>query len=231
MPDQKQIAAYHKRVAADVRRILNICIKFQLSDRWAKARNGAELVAELQPEDCVSTEIALRGRQGKEHRVFVFPLNQGSDSLLGTFWVSWYENWRKQNSGDFVLLNAGWTMFEGLPGNQDKIQVLRADWDQLQHEKGSKDAGQPHWHFDHDIFLAMEQERIEVGNELIELTEAIPDPSGEAASVGSIHLAMGAWNDGVEHPQCWQRSCDDCDRLRDWCIKTLLYLKDQVEPD
>jgi hypothetical protein len=48
-------------------------------------------------------------------------------------------------------------------------------------------------------------------------------------SIGFVHLAMGVWNKGVDHPECRQRTYqDDCQQLRDWCVKTLKYLKEQV---
>jgi hypothetical protein len=125
-------------------------------------------------------------------------------------------------------LSAGWTLFEGPPGNQDKDQVLRVDWDQLP-RRGSKRAGQPHWHFDHELFIATEPDRAEVGPGLVEVNTAGASVTTKLGSIGSIHLAMGAWNTNAGHPECWQRSCnDDCRDLRDWCVKTLKYLKDQV---
>jgi hypothetical protein len=170
----------------------------------------------------------MRREGGQIHRVSVFPVSTPSSSYLGTFWISWHETWLKQNSTDYVLLNAGWTLFEGLPGDQDKVQVLRVDWDQLPHG-GSKRAGHPHWHFDHELFISAKPDKVEVAPGLVEVTTDTAFAMARQASMGFIHLAMGAWNKGKDHPKCWQRTYqEDCQQLRDWCVKTLRYLKEQV---
>ncbi len=230
MPGQEEITAYHRSVTAEVKRALGVPTTIRSLDRrdWHHARPGTTLECELLPVDKKYCEIALRGREGRYHRVFVYPLNEEPTSFVGTFWVSWHESWCKQNPEEFALLNAGWTLFEGLSGNQDKNQVLRADWDQLPH-KGSKHAGHPHWHFDHWLFISAEPAKVEVRPGLVEVATDTAFSTAKQASVGFIHLAMGAWNGDVGHPQCWQRTYqDDCQQLCDWCVKTLTYLKDQV---
>jgi len=197
---------------------------------WAKLGNGAQVDFELIPKDPIAGEAAQRmRRQGKpQHRVSVFPLNAESKSHVGDFWVSWHEAWKKRESQRFSLLNAGWTLFEGPRGNEDKTQVLRVDWDQPPHT-GDVHAGHPHWHFDHEVFLSLVEEEVEIAPGLVEVTGAGGPSAGRQESVSHIHLAMGAWNSGADHPECWQRTYDeDCGQLYDWCTKTLEYLKDQV---
>jgi hypothetical protein len=231
MPEREHITAYHNFVADDVRRILSVRTKFHSPDNWAVAPRGAQLMSELVPADNLHAVMAMKSRQRKPHKVFVFPLNPGVSLAAGAFWASWHEKWRKLDSKEFVLLDAGWTLFEGLVGDQYKTQVLRADWDQLLNEKGSKHAGQPHWHFDDEIFCSAGQANVEVGPGLIEVQGGSAPSNLRAPSVGFIHLAMGTWKSGADHPECWQRDyMDDCQLLRDWCVKTLRYLRDQVQP-
>jgi len=228
MPGRGTIGAYHNDVASDMRRVLDARMTFHPTDQaeWYKVRDGCEVEFELVPVDTVKSEVARRMRRedGQIHRVSVFPLSTPSSFRLCTFWVSWHETWLKQDSTNYVLLNAGWTLFEGLRGNPDKAQVLRVDWDQLPH-KGSQNAGHPHWHFDHELFIPAEPDT----PGLVEVSTDDAFAMARGASVGFVHLAMGAWNKGMDHPECWQRTYeDDCQQLRDWCTKTLRYLKEQV---
>lgn len=232
MPGRGKIGPYHNNVASDVKEILGDAVTFHPSDqaKWYKTRDGSQVEFELVPRDLIKSEPAMRIRREdrKTHRVSVFPLSAKSSSCAGTFWVSWYEAWLKHDSSNFVLLNAGWTMFEGLPGSQEKTQILRVDWDQLPH-KGSERAGHPHWHFDHELFISAEPDKVEIAPGLVEVLTDEAFTTQRWTSVGFIHLAMGAWNKNADHPECWQRTYeDDCQQLRDWCVKTLRYLKEQV---
>lgn len=228
MPGRGTIGAYHNDVASDMRRVIDARVTFYTPDQaeWYKVREGGEVQFELVPVNSVELELAERMRRedSRIHRVSVFPLCTPSISCAGIFWVSWHETWFKQDSKMFVLLNAGWTLFKGMPGKRDKAQVLRVDWDQLPH-KGSKRAGHPHWHFDHELFIPAEPDT----PGLVEVTSDTAFRMARQASLGFIHLAMGAWNKDMDHPKCWQRTYDnDCKQLRDWCVKTLRYLKEQV---
>ncbi len=231
MPGRAEIGPYHNRVASDVRRILGERVTFRASEKeWYKACDGSELQFELVPVDPLKSTTAMRVRRehSTTHRVRVFPLSGASSSRLGIFWASWHETWLKRNSASYVLLNAGWTLFEGPAAGQEKKQVLRLDWDQLPH-RGSPRAGHPHWHFDHEVFISAEPDKVEVAPGLVEVTTDTGSAMARPISVGSIHLAMGAWNKDADHPECWQRTYeDDCRQLRDWCVKTLRYLKEQV---
>jgi len=233
MPGRGEIEPYHNDVASDVHTVIDVRVTFHPTDpaESYEIPEGSEVQFELAPVNFVESETAKRMRRegSTAHRVFVFPLSTPSSYYLGTFWVSWHEAWRKQDPINFVLLNAGWTLFEGLPGNQNKAQVLRVDWDQLP-RRGSERAGHPHWHFDHELFIRAEPDKVEVAPGLVQVHTEDPFVMQRGTSVGFIHLAMGAWNEDMEHPECWQRTYeDDCRQLRDWCIKTLRYLKEQVE--
>ncbi len=230
-----EIEAYHNNVASDVRKVLGRRVTFfsPNKEKWYKVPEGQEVEFELIPTDHLERETALRGRGDDvaPRRVFVLPLCTRSSACAGIFWVSWHETWQreeKKDSKSFILLNSGWTLFEGPAGDPRKFQVLRADWDQLPH-KGSPQAGHPHWHFDDDLFISAEPAMVEVAPGLVRTgTDAAPKMPRKT-SMGFIHLAMGAWNEGMDHPGCWQRTYgDDCRRLHDWCVKTLRYLKEQV---
>ena len=200
MPGRGKIGPYHNNVASDIKKILGEAVIFHPPNRveWDKIRDGCEVEFELVPRDIVKSEPAMRIRRedSKTHRVSVFPLRIRSSCRVGTFWVSWYDSWLKQDSSNFVLLNAGWTMFEGLSGNQDKTQVLRVDWDQLP-RRGSKRAGHPHWHFDHELFIPPEPDT----PGLVEVSPVDSFETDKWTSVGFIHLAMGAWNKDMNHPE------------------------------
>jgi len=232
MPGRGEIEPYHNGVACEVRTLIDGRVTFYTPNKakWYKVRDGSEVEFELVPVDTIKSEVAwrMRRKDGQIHRVYVFPLSTLSSFHLYTFWVSWHETWLKQDSTNYVLLNAGWTLFEGLPGSQDKTQVLRVEWDQLPH-RGSKRAGHPHWHFDHELFISAAPEKVEIAPGLVEVYKDDTFAMERRASVGFIHLAMGTWNKNAGHPECWQRTYeDDCQQLRDWCIKTLKYLKEQV---
>jgi hypothetical protein len=230
-----EIRTYHRNLALDVRGVLgwDVTICALSDENWHKVLEGSEVGFELVPTDHLGRETALRrrGEDATTHRVFVLPLCTRSSACAGTFWVSWHETWQKEKkkgSKHFILLNSGWTLFEGLSGNSRKSQVLRVDWDQLPH-KGSPQAGHPHWHFDDDLFISAGPATVEVAPGLIRTNQDTAPEAPRKVSMGFIHLAMGAWNRRVDHPGCWQRTYeDDCQQLRDWSIKTLKYLKEQV---
>jgi len=232
MPGCGTVGTYHNAVASDVGTVIGALVTFRPKDpsRFHRIPEGGEVQFELVPVNTVESETAMRMRRehGRAHRVSVFPLCTRSRSRVGRFWASWHEAWLKHNSRDYAMLNAGWTLFAGLPGSQDKAQVLRVDWDQLPH-RGSKQAGHPHWHFDHDLFTSAEPDKIEVAPGLVEIPTDATFAMARQTSLGFVHLAMGAWNKDIDHPGCWQRTYqDDCRQLRDWCVKTLKYLKEQV---
>ena len=220
----------HNKIAADLGPIFSRQLAFLPANtgEWHKARTGTELQFALVPAKGEIDESALR-MMGGSRRVSVFPLNLEATSRLGVFWASWHETWRKESQKTFLLLSAGWTVFVGPEGSRDKVQVLRAEWDQLPH-KGSKEAGHPHWHFDHEVFLSVTGEMSEVAPALVEVTRDRAGVQAAATTISYIHLAMGAWNGREANPECWQRTYEgECGQLRDWCIKTLRYLKGQLD--
>jgi len=227
-----KIEAYHNDVISDVREVLGKRVIFFPSDevKWHRVPANREVGFELIPEDHLERETAQmgRGEDNADQKVFVLPLCARLSAFGGGFWVNWHETWRKNSSECFILLNSRWTLFEGQPGDPRKYQVLRAEWDQLPH-KGSRQAGHPHWHFDDDLFMSGGPASVEVAPGLFQTTGGLTPEVPRKTSAGFIHLAMGTWNRDMDHPACWQRTYeDDCQQLRDWCNKTLRYLRAQV---
>lgn len=230
MPASSQIGPYHNYTASAMGKILNTSIKIGSETiEWTKVKRGSKIRFELFPNEGIKPVIALiqSHEDSSIHRVHVFPLNVIPKKCVGTFWVSWHELWSKEDDKNYNLLDAGWTLFEGVPENENITPILRVDWDQFP-RKGSEHAGHPHWHVERDISMSNEQAKIKQGSDLIEVSMN-GAYTNRPISLGFIHLAMGAWNAKQEHPKCWQRNYeDDCKQLSDWCIKTLKYLNEQI---
>lgn len=232
MPGKGKIAACHNNVATELSGILDVAAEFRpWPTNWSKVKIGTEIGFDLVPCQPADNDTTLRTTR----RVSVFPLTREPAGDVDMFWVSWDELWQKREGPAYHLLGAGWTLFKGFWGVPQKTQVLRAEWDQLP-DKGSKDAGQPHWHVDQPLYGRKAGER-EIRPGLVEapvemLARGWGQDEAEAASesLKRFHLAMGTWDDSKDHPGCWQRSYEqDCRKLEDWCVKTLKYLKDQVK--
>jgi len=113
------------------------------------------------------------------------------------------------------------------------MQLVRADWDQLCNMVGSPDAGQPHWHFDQPLPIALR--RIDKPGTLA-LQEYPPIQVGATGTAGDatvsieidyLHLAMGAWDESQPNPNCWQRHARKWRDIYDWAAKSLEYLRAQ----
>ncbi len=195
--------------------------------RWQNVPIGKTVQFQLQLRDPAQRDTALRERGGK---VPVVPLPAPASMEVydkgPLFWVSWFEEWRRERQHSWVLLTARWTLFRGMYLRQ-KMQILRVDWDQLVNQAGNEQAGQPHWHFDQSV-------RID-GRSALEPVEALMAqgavtpviPANRALKIGHVHLAMGTWQRGEPNPQCWQRNMANCEDLRQWAVCTLRYLLGQ----
>lgn len=232
MPGRGKIAACHNNVAKDLSGILDVPAEFRpRPTNWSKVKVGTVIGFDLVPCEPTHNDIALR----MAGRVSVFPLTRDLAADVAMFWVSWDELWQKREGPAYHLLGAGWTLFKGFWGVPQKTQVLRAEWDQLP-DKGSKNAGQPHWHVDQPLYGRKAGEReirpglVEAPVETLARGWGQDEAGAESEAFGYVHLAMGAWDGSKEHPICWQRSYEqDCGKLEDWCVKTLKYLRDQMK--
>lgn len=136
-----------------------------------------------------------------KQKVAVFPLAQQLTggalkevvplTAASTVWVSWFEHWRKLPTEAFALVTAKWMVFWGEIGDEEKVQIVRAEWDQTTFlENSNSPAAQPHWHVDRDLELA----------EMASNTSAL-EPIGPGISrrvtIQDVHLAMGGWSNEV----------------------------------
>lgn len=200
---------------------------------WQDYREKSRLGFQLRSGGVTETAQRLRG--GRCH-VYEFP---GYDTLAGAVWFSWYEEWLKTSRREYDLVGASLTFFWGPMRRQH--QVLRAEWDAVQHRGGH--AAQPHWHIDATYLIEFSgllppagpspaiAERAEPAalEELEELpTDAAPaqppppTPYLQDVDLGGLHLGMGGWENPGAAPGCWQRKPTE-DVLVTWADSTLAY--------
>jgi hypothetical protein len=226
----------HKAVGRESSRILGNKVSVEsLAPRdWESAAVGAECEFELVPVNKAQGEIALRGRGRR--RVSVIPLF-GADrtdfSAGHCYWVSWYERWKKPGPTAFSLLTASWAVFRGIASYQDKMQLVRVDWDQLCNNVGSLEAGQPHWHFDQALPVDLRPIGAPGSAALQEYPPShvgATGGGGDAAlsiEIGYMHLAMGTWDERQPNPKCWQRHAHRWRDIHCWAIRSLEYIHTQ----
>ena len=197
---------------------------------WEKAGSDKVCDFELFPDNPADGETAFRGR--RRERVSVLPLYPSESWSDNSYWVSWYEKWQKLRQPGFALLTASWTVYRGIRSQTDKAQLVRADWDQPSSNEGTRDAGQPHWHFDQPVAVSIaiphELSRASLREmpPLYAGSPAITQTTGQQA-IDYVHLAMGTWNPGCTSPKCWQRAARTWRDISDWAIRTLEYLHGQ----
>jgi hypothetical protein len=236
MPTPGKIETFHKKLITSVKNVIGWDIEISPScPEWKGVKATAQILWTALPGGTTPVEQAYRNQRD---RVCVFSVEEGADETDPRGWVTWSEIWGKNKQREFYLLSAGWTAFWGSPSDDQKVQVLRADWDQPNPDipaRRESEAGQPHWHVDRVIPVqdswAIPQAAPRIEGELpsimlddeVSLSRTIP-----AIRMGKVHLSMGTW-EGAAYPRCWQRSYDDdCDKLLDWAGKTLQYLKGQL---
>ena len=254
MPIHQDIGELHRKLSIKASGVLDqqVAIRPVPSHMkyWERLRAGSKLPFELLPHHKGTPwETALRARGGRQPsgRVNVFSLcgvtsADGVDTRAQA-WVAWYERWTVVARREFELLTAGWTVFWGLPGEENKIQVLRADWDQIKYTgEFAESIGQPHWHVDQPVVadgggirywsgpspnIPGELPPRVIHDEAVAPTDA---SAVRAPEIRGLHLAMATW-ERAEHPLCWQRAYEgQCEDLFDWASKTLLYVRDHFDP-
>ena len=236
MPTAGKIETFHRNLITKVMDVIGWEINISPScPEWKAVKPTAKIRWSAFPEGTTPVERAYRD-QGD--RVYVFSVKACADETDPRGWVTWSEKWVKNIKREFELLSAGWTAFWGSPYDDQKVPVLRADWDQPDPDRTQRqqsEAGQPHWHVDRVIPVqdggigGQAVQRLEgeiepvVSEDRLSLSRTVP-----ALSMGKVHLSMGTWESDA-HPKCWQRSYDgDCDKLLDWAGKTLQYLQGQL---
>jgi len=225
-----KINLLHRTLEDAIRRVLKFA-KLKITQPhadgdWSKASVGSQVVFELLYAGTHEEHTADRDRGGR-CSVFALHPNYAGDALSSRYWVSWFEDWRvKEAKKEWALCTAGWSVFVG-PPNQQKQQLIRAEWDQLP-IAGSPHTGQPHWHVDRFPRLdtaAYDSAAVAVPNEPSLVLANAADGTSELAG---LHLAMGTWNEGLDHPQCWQRSVRIPDDAVAWAVRTLKYLQSEL---
>jgi hypothetical protein len=192
---------------------------------WSNAAVESRVVFELLYEGTHQQQTAQRERGGR-CSVFALHANNAADALRSRYWVSWFEEWQvKVARQDLELCTAGWSVFAG-PPNQEMQQIIRAEWDQLP-ITGSQRSGQPHWHVDRYPQLETQAYDTTTVAAPGDATLMIASTVDGAQALAGLHLAMGAWNGKLDHPECWQRLASKTDGLLTWGIKTLEYLKSE----
>lgn len=227
----------HRTVGRHASRILGtkVGLKSLVVSDWEKAPAGTECEFELLPRDEAQSEIALRGRRRRRVSVVsLFDADNRDWSLADRYWVAWYERWRKDGLTVYSFLTGGWTVFRGI-ASQEKSQVVRADWDQLCNMVGTQNAGQPHWHLDQPLPVALRAIGEPVSSGLKEYPAVEVGVPGTGIGVtpsvhiDHVHLAMGAWDGKQPNPKCWQRQAGSWPEVCDWAVRTLEYLQMQFK--
>jgi hypothetical protein len=198
----------------------------QCGGDWSKASLRSYVVFELLYADTYQEQIAQRDMGGK-CSVFGLHPKDASIELSSRFWVSWFEEWQVVARQDLHLCTAGWSVFAG-PPDQQKQQILRAEWDQLP-DTGSPRSGQPHWHLDRFPRIEAAADDTAGAAAPAEAALALVDRVDGASELAGLHLAMGTWNGKRKHPECWQRQAGKTDDLLIWGVRTLEYLQSELE--
>lgn len=102
----------------------------------------------------------LKGANGTEAlrelagRVPVVPLFPRDDFGRATYWMSWYQSWKRVGPGRAAYHTTGFTVFRGAERDQSKLQLFRVEWAGVRGVgKGepiyeAPGAGHPHWQVD-----------------------------------------------------------------------------------
>jgi hypothetical protein len=209
---------------------------------WSRARVGTRVQFRMIPISERDWDWADRVRGGRTPVVVV---KRWAD-IDRCVWAAWHEEWMVVKLQEFELIGAGWTFFWGAY-LRPKAQILRAEWDEVEHRGGR--APQPHWHVDTELLatfvapLATRPQALQAAEATNEgLEEVVSNNKGggleEIANletiqplvVAGMHLGMAGWQNSQVHPQCWQRPHrDDYRDLAGWCVNVLESARDQFE--
>lgn len=146
---KSQIDRHWGLLQADISRILpNAGGEYWLEGSLISGISGTLLCSNY------SNEKALRER-GAE--ITVVPLLHFARSQAPRYWVNFHQSWSEpvtRRRETFLYHTTGITVFYGDQGDEDKMQLFRAEWPGLrQMRDGSVEfeapgAGHPHWQFD-----------------------------------------------------------------------------------
>jgi len=225
-----EIDGFHAELEKGVKAVLGARVKIRTNISWTSSNFRGDFPFELWSTHPV--EFALsRGR-----KVSVVALPRSDDGQnhrpdLGTSpslraWVTWHEEWRKNPDDSFSLLTAAWTVFWGIQGDGNKMQVLRAEWDQ----KNDVPAN-PHWHVDPTLQVSP------LPGEPPLILQALKPVSpsagaamaGEGLTIDRSHLGMGGWEHQSPNPSWRHPSLHNTEPLCLWAVRTLEHLSSQCK--
>lgn len=224
-----QLAQFHVAVekAFSDAFALNLKIKpFDEKFDWKPALPTAKVFFAAKPASAnLIVEYRNEGRGGQKV-LFNFTAPDANIPL----WVSWSEEWIK--SGDVSsrrktqpmldLIGVSLGFFAG-NANKEKIQILRAEWDNP--KARGNEAAQPHWHVDPNLIDWNQDLLVQSSDSggLEELTvpgETLVSIDPGSWSLQRLHLGMAGWKHQQESPQCWQHKLE-LGTLSDWLKRVL----------
>ncbi len=241
MPVAREIKYLHRRITKRIRNILGHRIQIIPAGKltnWERAASHTIIRFYIVVTDDIGKQdFVLRDRGG---RCPVFMVKQFTDQNRGV-WAGWNEEWVSESGGEFGLIAASWTFFWGIEGQEQKAQILRAEWDQIERRGGI--APQPHWHVDSELTIPLLINRIttyDIDETPVELEE-LPvqsDQNGleEIVTIGGLqdidisgmHLGMSGWQNAKEHPACWQSQIgNEWNELVIWAERVLYSIIEQ----
>jgi len=234
MATAPEIALYHRQLLSSLNtaKILGqkAAMRLVRDIKWEQEEFEGRVDFELYPLDTRLVGASER-RQGVP--VFAFEkvsligkeLEEIKEGKSGArCWIGWQEQWerfapygvyagRKEKERDkapfFMLSAIQWTLYWGPRDDDSKVQIMRAEWDNVAHllphrkkagtaQTNEEDslAGQPHWHVDPPLelgdFTTFDSFR---GSEYEE--EATHSFSGKYLKLKRVHLAMSGWSNPV----------------------------------
>jgi hypothetical protein len=278
MATATEINTYHKRLvsALNEETILGqkAALRAGVGQDWKSEKFEGKVDFELYPLD-----IRLVGASERRRDVPIFAfekisivgreLEEITDKAGGArCWIGWHEQWerfapsglspgKKGKQPYFMLAAIQWILFWGQTSDDTKVQVMRAEWDNVAHvtphrksamtdkvsDEGDNLAGQPHWHVD-PLLEVGDVSLLDLfkGDELEE--EFRHELSGKYLKLQRVHLAMAGWQcparvkpvktapksqHDAHHASRWQVDyTEDKDTLIDWNLSVVRYIKSQI---
>lgn len=219
-----QIDLLHASLAEGIKGILGARVTIRPNLKWKSSDFRGQLSFDLWP----TNRIEFAYSRGRNVGVIAIPRNEGGQDDKDKdpcAWVTWYEEWLKRPDDSFSLLTAAWTVFWGIPGDHQKAQVLRAEWDQ-KHDVPAN----PHWHIDPTLQVSPV-----TGGPPVSFEALRPFPPSAGAAVAGrglpidrAHLGMGGWEHQSLSP--WRHPpLDNTEQLCRWAMRTLEHLTSQCK--
>ena len=224
-----RIRAFHKRLADDLRGLLDYGVQFK---RGQDRSPGEGIEYNLHPQHS-SFQVVVERPDGPRAPALCV-CEPGVDAV--DLWVSWQDVWTPTPDDAFELKSAGWGFYVA----PSRCRVFRAEWD------ASADGlcfAQPHWHFDAELLshvmgrpASRESAPRQSTGALVELPQdpplvrLAPQAIVHAIRTNRIHLGMQAppQPTGDDYPHGWHRPIDGCTGLRRWAVAVLEHAKTEI---